>query len=70
VRRQADGAGVRPHQAGEHLDGGGFAGSVGAEQADERSGGERKAKAVQNPSAPEGLGETVDLQDEGSPDPG
>jgi hypothetical protein len=54
-----NGAGGGGEQAGEHLDGGGFAGSVGAEEAEELAGFDREIEVVDGGEGVKGTRESV-----------
>jgi len=54
------GAAGRPKQGGEHLDGGGFAGSVGAEEGENLAGGYLEGDVVDGGEGAEGLHEVLD----------
>ncbi len=54
-----DGAGAGSEEAGEHLDGGGFAGAVGAEEAEELAGFDREIDVIDGGEAIESAGESV-----------
>ena len=52
-----DAAGGRGEEAGEHLDGGGFAGAVGAEEAEELTGGDAEVDVLNGGEVAEAAGQ-------------
>jgi hypothetical protein len=56
-------AGVGGDQPEDHVQGGGLAGAVGAEQADDLAGADREADAVHGGDRPEPLADVTDVED-------
>ena len=57
---EVDAAGGGSKEAGEHLDGGGFAGTVGAEESKELTGGDVEGDIVDSGEGPEAAGEVAE----------